>query len=193
MASKKPNLKHEAFIREYMLSKNASEAYRKAGYKGKNADVLGAQLLVNPSIAARVAEETQKVEQLAKEKYNITQERILEELEAIAFGNLSSVASWDRELGLVIHSSADLSERDAKFIESIQETKNSYGRGDDKTEITTLQIKTMAGYKVPALKLLGQHIGMWTKGPKDGSGDNRRDTKAVLSRVSSLLRKRRNG
>ena len=29
---------------------NASEAYRQAGYQGKNADVLSAQLLVNPSI-----------------------------------------------------------------------------------------------------------------------------------------------
>ena len=49
-------IRHERFCQLYARLGNASEAYRQAGYQGKNADVLSAQLLVNPSICKRIRE-----------------------------------------------------------------------------------------------------------------------------------------
>jgi hypothetical protein len=50
------NIRHERFFQLYVKLGNASETYRQAGYRGKNADVLSAQLLVNPSICKRISE-----------------------------------------------------------------------------------------------------------------------------------------
>lgn len=50
------NLKHEAFCREYCKSRNATDAYRKAGYAPKNADANAIRLMVNDGIKARIAE-----------------------------------------------------------------------------------------------------------------------------------------
>lgn len=51
------NLKHEAFSLEYSKSRNATDAYRKAGYSPKHADTAGPRLLSgNVGIKARIAE-----------------------------------------------------------------------------------------------------------------------------------------
>jgi hypothetical protein len=52
--------KQQIFVREYLLSLNASDAYRKAGYSQKNADVNAARMLVNDRVAAAIAEEMEK-------------------------------------------------------------------------------------------------------------------------------------
>lgn len=48
--------KQEAFVREYLIDLNASAAYRRAGYKTGNANVLGPRLLANAGIAAAIQE-----------------------------------------------------------------------------------------------------------------------------------------
>lgn len=57
------NPKWEAFCLEYAKSANASDAYRKAGYSGKNPNALGAcarRLLQKEIIQARLAEITEE-------------------------------------------------------------------------------------------------------------------------------------
>ena len=49
------NLKHEAFCREYCKSRNATDAYRKAGYSAKTADTNAVRLMGNEGIKARIA------------------------------------------------------------------------------------------------------------------------------------------
>lgn len=48
--------RQQAFVREYILSGNASDAYRKAGYSAKDANVAGPRLLANVRIQALIAE-----------------------------------------------------------------------------------------------------------------------------------------
>lgn len=48
------NVRHEAFCQAYALGGNASEAYRKAGYSAKDADVAGPRLLGNVGIQQRI-------------------------------------------------------------------------------------------------------------------------------------------
>lgn len=52
--SKKLSNRQRAFIEYYLTCWNASEAARRSGYKGKNADVVGARMLVNVGIAAAI-------------------------------------------------------------------------------------------------------------------------------------------
>lgn len=186
--SKQLNPKQEAFIREYLISSNASDAYRRAGYKSKSPDVDGPALLGNPGIAAIIAEKQAEIKKVAEEKFAITQERILAELEALAFGNFGQLAEWDEET-LTFIPKRELTERDIKYIDSIECVKTKTGNRHDSVETTTLRIKTMSSQKAIALKILGQHVGLFNK-VKDGPGNNKRDTKAVLARVSALARKR---
>lgn len=56
MAKQPLSEKEKVFVREYLACLNASQAYRKAfNYKGKNANVLGPQLLAKPSVSAAIA------------------------------------------------------------------------------------------------------------------------------------------
>lgn len=48
--------RQQAFVAHYLVSRNASDAYRKAGYAAKDANVCGPRLLANVRIAAAVAE-----------------------------------------------------------------------------------------------------------------------------------------
>lgn len=50
------NLKHEAFCREYCKSRNATDAYRKAGYAPNKADANAIRLIVNDGIKPWIAE-----------------------------------------------------------------------------------------------------------------------------------------
>lgn len=50
------NVRHEAFAAAYAVCGNAAEAYRQAGYTGKDADSHGARLMGNDSIQARIEE-----------------------------------------------------------------------------------------------------------------------------------------
>lgn len=60
MAQRPLSKQQQAFIREYLLSLNAADAYRKAGYKSKSPQVEAAKLLTKPNIAQAVAEATQQ-------------------------------------------------------------------------------------------------------------------------------------
>ena len=51
---KKLTPKEELFVAEYLISLNASDAYRRAGYKGKNANVEGHRILTKPYIQSAI-------------------------------------------------------------------------------------------------------------------------------------------
>ncbi|MDO8983027.1 terminase small subunit [Cypionkella sp.] len=52
--------RQKAFVREYLLSGNASDAYRKAGYSAKDANVAGPRLLANVRIQEAIAKKQAK-------------------------------------------------------------------------------------------------------------------------------------
>lgn len=73
MSDEKPKLtnKQRVFIDEYLRCFNASEAARRAGYKSK-ANVIGSQLLANPSIKADIQERLAEVHMSADEALKLT-------------------------------------------------------------------------------------------------------------------------
>lgn len=84
---KLPNAKHELFCLEYAKTANATESYRKAGYKVKNeasANSCAIRLLGNAKIQARLAE---LHEEMASEKIANAAE-IQERLTSILRGEL---------------------------------------------------------------------------------------------------------
>ena len=137
------NIKHEVFCQEYMIDLNATQAYIRAGYKNKSADVGASVLIRNPKVASRIEE--LKAERSART--GVTQDRVIRELARIGFMNPESIVNMNtatlRE---------DASEDDTAAISGVKvKTGNNYSEREikfcDKTR---------------ALELLGKHLGMFT-------------------------------
>ena len=138
--------KQERFVQEYLIDRNATAAAIRAGYSKKTARAIGAENLTKPNIAAEIEKRSKRL----VSKLEITQERVREELAAIAFANGTDFATITRN-GLVrLIPTDDLPEDKKKAIASIKEGK--FG------------VEVKLSDKVKALELLGRDMGMFGGG-----------------------------
>lgn len=85
-------LKYEAFCRTYHGNrKNGTQAAIAAGYAPNSAAVTASKLLKRPNILARL----QELEDEALRKYDITADRVREEMAAIAFSNIAEFVTLE--------------------------------------------------------------------------------------------------
>ena len=72
--------KRTAFIAEYLICRNASEAARRAGYSAKRADAIGYDLLRNTEIRAAVDARLQEVAEKAGLSVELVRASLVREL-----------------------------------------------------------------------------------------------------------------
>lgn len=158
--------KQKTFVNEYLVDLNATRAYKVAYPNVKKDDtaaVNGNRLLRNAKVKEYLNERMKEREK----RTEITQDKVLEELAAIAFSNGSKYAKvieetvYDENGEVLLDSDGnivkqkvvdlvltdELSETDKKAIASIKKGRNGI-------EISTCD-------KVRALELLGKHLGMF--------------------------------
>jgi phage terminase small subunit len=82
------NLRHERFAQALAQGKAANEAYALAGYRANDGNA--SRLKGNERISARV----QEIVGRAAERAEVSLERVLRELKAIAFSNISKAVTW---------------------------------------------------------------------------------------------------
>ena len=137
--------KQKIFADEYLIDLNATRAY-KVAYpsikKDEIAAVNGSKLLRN----TKVADYIQKRMQDRQKRTEITQDRVLEELAAIAFARATDFAEVKGGC-VIIKDTSGLSEQQIKAIAGIKEGK--FG------------IELKLNDKEKALELLGRHLGMF--------------------------------
>lgn len=137
--------KQKIFAEEYLVDLNATRAY-KAAYprvkKDESARVNGSRLLTNANVAVYVEKRMQE----RQKRTEITQDRVLEELAAIAFARATDYAEVRKDR-VIIKDTADLTEDQIKAIAGIKEGK--FG------------IELKLNDKEKALELLGRHLGMF--------------------------------
>lgn len=137
--------KQKIFADEYLIDLNATRAYRKAYppvKKDETAAQAGSRMLRNVKVADYIAERMQA----RQERTEITQDRVLEELAAIAFARATDYAEV-RDDQVFIKDTAGLSENQIKAIAGIKQGK--FG------------IEVKLNDKEKALELLGRHLGMF--------------------------------
>ena len=144
--------KQRKFVSEYLVDLNATQAAIRAGFSQKTARAQGQRLLTNVYIANAIAAAQKRREK----RTEITQDRVVQELARIAFGNSRSVMSWGPG-GLVLRNSNDLNEDEAALVSEVRETTTKDGG--------SMALKTHD--KLKALELLGKHLGMFDKKPED--------------------------
>ena len=135
--------KQKRFVQEYLVDLNATAAARRAGYKDPN---IGRQLITKNNVSEEIAKRQVKLE--------ITQERVLQELAAIAFANGSDFVTVTAT-GLL----------DVKPTSKVPKEKLPAIAGIKYTQVGSVEIKLHD--KVKALELLGKHLGVF---------DEKRDT-----------------
>jgi hypothetical protein len=82
------NLRHERFAQALAQGKTATESYALAGYKANDGNA--SRLKGNERISARV----QEIVGRAADRPEVSLERVLRELKAMAFSNISKAVTW---------------------------------------------------------------------------------------------------
>ena len=136
------NVKHERFCQEYLIDLNASQAYTRTGYRGKNRNARASELKAKPEVSARI-------EELIAERSartGINQDRVIRELARIGF--IDPTKLMDMGTAAILDSATE----------------------DDLAAISSVKVKTGENWverevrladKLLALELLGKHLGMF--------------------------------
>lgn len=137
--------KQQAFVHEYLIDLNATQAAIRAGYSVKTANEQGARLLANVSIQEAIS----KAMAERSKRTGVNQDRVVLELAKIAFVKMTDVVDSNGKIKQ--GASAD----DLSCIESIKykESDNEFGGSVER------EVKIAS--KLKALELLGKHLGMW--------------------------------
>lgn len=137
--------KQKIFADEYLVDLNATRAYKVAYPRVKKDDTAaaaGARMLRNVKVAAYVAERMQD----RQKRTEVTQDRVVQELAAIAFARATDYAKVEGGY-VTIRPTDDLTEEQVRAIAGIKEGANG--------------IEIKLNDKEKALELLGRHLGMW--------------------------------
>ena len=153
----KPKVK--AFCEEYVVDFNGAAAAERAGYRKLRARITASELLCRPEAITYIKELTEQ----RKERTELDGDRIIKELEAIAYARATDfVKVKDVMIGegrtsrkvrvAYIELTSDVEEEKQKAISEIRQTKEG--------------IALKVHDKVKALELLGRHAGIFEKDNK---------------------------
>lgn len=145
--------KQAAFVREYLIDLNATQAATRAGYSAKTANEQGARLLANVSVRSHLEAAQQK----RAERTEVDAEWVLRRLATEAGadmadlydenGNLRSIHEWPKvwRTGLVVG------------VETVQERDGT--DEDGKPQYVTVR-KVKLSDRLKHVELIGKHIGV---------------------------------
>jgi phage terminase small subunit len=152
------NPKQQAFVDEYLVDLNATQAAIRAGYSEASARQIGTENLSKPSIQAAI----QAAFEGRADRLGVTQDDVVKALMAIAFADVRQVSEWGREpvdendqaagerSFLRLRASADLSDEIAVALQEVRID----GHG---------QLVVKLSDRIRALELLGRHLGMFKR------------------------------
>ena len=140
--------KQKRFIDEYLIDLNATKAAIRAGYSKQTACFIGYENLTKPQIKDAIRE----AQGYLSRRTEVTQERVIAELAAIAFSNIGDVISWGPD-GVSVKRADELS---PEILSAIADVSKSSSR-----EGGMLRVRLYD--KLKALELLGRHLGLFTE------------------------------
>lgn len=146
--------KQALFVQEYLKDLNGTQAAIRAGYSPASAASQASELLKVPKIAAAL----KAAQDARSERTEVTADRVLRELARIAFSDPAKAYAEDGRL---------LSVRE--MPEEARACLAGYDVEEGGDSLLTRKVK--GWNKVDALKLLGQHLGMF-KEKVEVSGTN---------------------
>lgn len=157
--------KQEAFVAQYLLDLNATQAAIRAGYSQKTAQQQGSRLLLNVLVQEAIAKGREKT----AAKLEITKERIVEELAKIGFSNMLDYMRAGTDGDPYLDFSNLTREQAAALAEvTVEDFKD--GRGEDARDVRRIKFKLhdKKGALVDMAKMLGFMIEKHEHSGPDG-------------------------
>jgi len=163
------NVREAAFVREFLICRNQTQAFIKAGYSAKTARVNAARMMTKHNIRAAIAEG----ETAAAERAKITLDDTVAQYTALAMTGMSRFVRIDAQgqpaIDLSRCTPADLDLLAEITVETFMD-----GKGRDAREVKRIKIKPYDRHQ--ALDKLARFLGMF----KEGQGEPPVDTLAEL-------------
>ena len=147
--------KQKAFVDEYLIDLNATRAYKavyKSCKKDETARVNGSRLLTNANVAAYLAERQKEL----RKRTEVTQERVIGELAAIAFADVADYVQIINDGGLPMVQLTPTKEIPTNKRAAIAGIK----QGNNGIEVKLYN-------KLDALDKLGRHLGLFKEYDSD--------------------------
>lgn len=141
--------KQAAFVREYLVDLNATQAAIRAGYSKNRAGEIGYQQLRKTTIQAAIKEEMEK----RAERTEITADKVLKEFAKLAFFDPRNLFD-DNGVPKDITQLDDNTAAALSGLDVVQEY-------DPDTGVTSYTKKYKLASKQSALDSLGRHLGMF--------------------------------
>lgn len=140
------NRRMQFFVNEYLLTMNASEAARRAGYKPHYAGLRGYQLMRRPDVQVAIRD---AMDARAK-RTGITADRVVEALASIAFSDMRNILDWSTNR-VRLRPASTMTAADRAAIKSISVRIGKRGCG---------HVRVRLHDKFAALMMLERHLGM---------------------------------
>lgn len=152
--------KQRAFVAEYLIDMNATQAAIRAGYSEATAGSIGHENLTKPEIVAAIAEAQAE----RARRTEITQDRVLQELAKIGFADIRKVVKWGSGVYDVEVDEDGHGRPAGPAIELVGSDEIDDTTAAAITEIsqTAQGVKVKLGDKLGALTQMGRHLGMFT-------------------------------
>lgn len=150
--------KEEAFCNAYLLELNAAKAARLAGYSPHTAREIGYENLTKPHIQQRISE----LRKVSGHNYNITRERIAQELARIAFSDTRKL--YDDFGGLL--PPHEWPDDIAAVISGVETSELFDGYGEDRKQVGNVK-KVKTWEKTKAIAELNRMMGFYEPDKQD--------------------------
>lgn len=132
--------KHERFVREYLVDRNATAAYRRAGYaaRGHSAENGAYRLMKNDEVRAAIEAEERKL----AERLQISLARILDEHRGVAFADICDIIDFRSDIPQ-LKAVDEIPEGARHAIRSLKVRSQSTGSGGQGriTEVIEIQLR----------------------------------------------------
>ena len=142
------NARQLAFLREYLVCRNATQAAIKAGYSEDTAAEQGSRLLRNVQIREAIRAEDER----SLEAVRVTRDAIVAELARVGFADPRKLMDWGPG-GVILKPSADLSAEEAAAVAEASQTITKDGGA----------VRLKLHNKVAALTELAKIAGLYPK------------------------------
>lgn len=148
---KRLTAKQQAFVNEYIVDLNATQAAIRAGYSQDTAQVIGSENLSKPLVSDAI----QVALDLRSDRTRITADRVLVEVAKLGFSNIKNLFTEGGQL----RNLSTLPDDIAASIQSVEVVTKRVDGGED-NEVEYVHKIKMADKKA-SLELLGKHLKLF--------------------------------
>jgi len=169
-----------AFVREYLLDLNGTQAAIRAGYSARTAPAQACRLLTYPAIRDAIMQGKATLAETA----HVTAAQVIAELACSAFSDIGDILDFTGDDTVRLRRPCDIPAPARRAIASVKVTRVVKGREEEAREVEVTEFKLWD--KGAALERLGRHLGLFVERHQVTFEQFDR----VLELATDLLRKR---